>query len=207
MEHVIIGSVALGDGARIDPFAILGYGGDDEPGLVLRIGAAARIRSHAVVYTGSVIGDRFHLGHGALLRERASVGSDVSIGSHTVVERDVRIADRVRIHSSTFVGEHTLLAADAWIGPNVTLTNVLHPLCPEAKSCMRGPRIHEAAKIGGGAIVLPDVDVGEMALVGAGAVVVADVPDRSVVVGAPARVIGTVDELSCPYDLIGAPYQ
>lgn len=47
--------------------------------------------------------------------------------------------------------------------------------------------------IGYGAIVLPNVCIGPNAIVGAGAVVAKDVPPNSVVVGAPAKVIGTLD--------------
>jgi acetyltransferase-like isoleucine patch superfamily enzyme len=44
--------------------------------------------------------------------------------------------------------------------------------------------------IGTGALVLPGVTVGSGAVVGAGSVVTKDVPDRTVVAGNPARVIG-----------------
>ena len=62
---------------------------------------------------------------------------------------------------------------------------------------MRGPTIRRGARIGGGAVLLPGIEVGEEAFVGAGAVVVRDVAPRTVVVGNPARVLRAVpdDEL------------
>jgi acetyltransferase-like isoleucine patch superfamily enzyme len=55
------------------------------------------------------------------------------------------------------------------------------------RELMKGPTIRRGARVGGGAILLPGVEIGEEAFVGAGAVVVRDVPPRAVVVGNPAR--------------------
>ena len=43
---------------------------------------------------------------------------------------------------------------------------------------MRGPTIRRSARIGGGAILCPGIEIGEEAFVGAGAVVTKDVPPR-----------------------------
>jgi acetyltransferase-like isoleucine patch superfamily enzyme len=51
-----------------------------------------------------------------------------------------------------------------------------------------------AARVGGGSILLPGVTVGENALIGAGAVVTRDVPDRAIVTGNPAVLIGRVPD-------------
>lgn len=48
--------------------------------------------------------------------------------------------------------------------------------------------------VGCGAIILPNVHVGNKVIIGAGSVVKNDIPDNSVVVGNPARVIYTYDE-------------
>jgi acetyltransferase-like isoleucine patch superfamily enzyme len=56
----------------------------------------------------------------------------------------------------------------------------------------KGPTIRRGARIGGGAVLLPGIEIGEEAVVGAGAVVLGDVPPRTVVVGNPARPIREV---------------
>ena len=56
----------------------------------------------------------------------------------------------------------------------------------------KGPTIRRGARIGGGAILLPGIEIGEEAFVGAGAVVLRDVPAQKVVVGNPARVLRDV---------------
>jgi acetyltransferase-like isoleucine patch superfamily enzyme len=63
----------------------------------------------------------------------------------------------------------------------------------------KGPTIRRGARIGGGAVLLPGIEIGEEAFVGAGAVVLHDVPPRAVVVGNPARQIREV----APEELLG----
>ena len=81
------------------------------------------------------------------------------------------------------------------------LTLVLSTVLSEVKNkrieLRRGPTIRRGARVGGGAVLCPGIEVGEEAFVGAGAVVVEDVPARAVVVGNPARKIREVptDEL------------
>lgn len=48
--------------------------------------------------------------------------------------------------------------------------------------------------IGNNVIILPGVTIGNNVVIGAGAVVSKDIPDNSVAVGVPARVIKTADE-------------
>ena len=59
---------------------------------------------------------------------------------------------------------------------------------------MRGPTIRRGARVGGAAVLLPGVEIGEEAFVGAGAVVLRDVPARKLVVGNPARILRDVPE-------------
>jgi acetyltransferase-like isoleucine patch superfamily enzyme len=55
-----------------------------------------------------------------------------------------------------------------------------------------GAILRRACRIGGGAVLTPGVEVGEEAFVAAGALVTKDVPARTVVMGAPARVVREV---------------
>jgi acetyltransferase-like isoleucine patch superfamily enzyme len=61
-------------------------------------------------------------------------------------------------------------------------------------SLIKGPTIRRGARIGGGAVLCPGVEIGEEAFVGAGAVVVRDVEPETVVVGNPARPLREVPE-------------
>ena len=202
-------NVRIGEGFDIGDYAILGLPPADREGaeLVTKIGDNALIRSHTVIYAGNEIGSSFQTGHNVMVREDNRIGDNVSIGTGSVVEHHVIIEDGVRIHSQAFIPEYSILKEGCWIGPNVVLTNALHPLCPKVKECLKGPTIGRNSKIGANATILPDVTIGENAMVGSGSVVTEDVPDGVVVAGNPAKVIKRVDELTCPYDLIERPYE
>jgi acetyltransferase-like isoleucine patch superfamily enzyme len=205
----IYANVRLGENVEIDDFAIIGVPPRGvEPGeLDTVIGDNAHIRSHSVIYAGNHIGDDFATGHGVMIRELNQIGNRVSVGTQSVVEHHVHIGDHVRIHSQAFIPEYSTLMDGCWIGPNVVLTNALHPLCPKAKECLKGATIESGAKIGANVTLLPDITIGRDALVGAGAVVVDDVPAGVVVVGSPARIVKSIEELTCPYDLTDTPYK
>ena len=53
--------------------------------------------------------------------------------------------------------------------------------------------------IGGGSIILPDVQIGPNAIVAAGSVVTRDVPEGVVVAGSPARVVGTYTDFKAKH--------
>lgn len=196
-EFRIFPNVDLGPGAIIGAYAIIGEPprGKKPRELKTIIGARAVIRSHSVIYAGNVIGDDFQTGHGVLVREENQIGNNVSIGTHSNVEHHVVIGNNVRLHSNVFVPEFSVLEDNCWLGPNVVVTNARYPQARNAKETLRGATIKRGAKIGANATLLPGITIGENALVGAGAVVVEDVPANTVVVGNPARVIKSVEEI------------
>lgn len=190
-------NVLLPDDAQVDAFVVLGQPPRNaRPGdLALTIGAGAVIRSHTVIYAGSVIGDGFQTGHHVTIREQNEIGQRVSIGTSSVVEHHVVIGDGVRLHSRVFVPEFCVLEAGCWLGPGVTLTNARYPQTPSTKDQLAGAHIESGAIIGANATLLPGVRIGARALVGAGAVVTDDVPPGAVVVGNPARIIRQISDI------------
>lgn len=82
---------------------------------------------------------------------------------------------------------------DVQLGPNVQLLTPTHPLDPDTRQARweagKPIVINNNVWIGGGAIVLAGVTIGENAVVGAGAVVTKDLPPNVVVVGNPGRVV------------------
>lgn len=85
------------------------------------------------------------------------------------------------------------------IGDNVTISNstlLLHDasIKKELDYIKIGKiTIGSNVFIGAGSIILPNVNIGNKVIIGAGSVVSKDIPDNSVAVGSPVRVIGTYD--------------
>lgn len=174
--------------------------------LVTRIGRGAVIRSGTVIYAGTVIGEHFQSGHGAMIREDNVIGDDCSVGTNTVLEPGNRIGNRTRIHSGCFL-EYVTLGNGVFVGPSVTFTDDLYPPSPRFREGVLGAVVEDEVSIGGGATLLPGVHVGRRALIGAGSVVVKDVDPETVVVGNPARFLRKVDELVSRDGLYGRPYE
>jgi len=211
MKHrnvVIFKGVKIGAKPTLEDFVILGKPpkGFNDGQLVLTIGDYPVIRSGTIIYAGNKIGHHFVTGDNARVREKNTIRNNVSIGTNSVIECGCKIGDNVRIHSNCFICEYTTIEESAWIGPQVTTLNVLHPPCPmfkdhapiARKSCLNGPIIKRRAIIGAGSIIMPGIIIGERAVVGAGALVNRNVDPNTVVVGSPAKPLKTVKELGCP---------
>lgn len=204
--HQNMHNATLGKNAIIGDYVELGLQPKQHTGKLI-IGDYAVIRSHTVIYAGSTIGHKFQTGHAVLIRENNIIGDNVSIGSHTVIERENHIADDVRIHSQCFIPEFVIIKKRAWIGPRLTILNVLHPPCPKFEECAKHVTINENVKIGGNVTLLPRVSIGKNSLIGAGSVVTKDIPPDSVVQGNPARVTKRIQDLECPLGYFQIPYE
>jgi len=159
----------------------------------LIIGDGVRILAHAVVFAGTRLGDGVIVGDQACVRERCELGGEVVIGRGVFVENDVFVGERTKVQANAYVTAYSTLEEDVFIAPCVITTNDNFMGRTERRHELRkGPTIRRGARIGGGAVLLPGIEIGEEAFVGAGAVVLHDVPPRAVVVGKPARQIREV---------------
>ena len=103
-----------------------------------------------------------------------------------------------RLHGVILDPSHCWLIT---IGDNVTLAPRVHILCHDAstKGFLGYTKIGRVTIgsdvfIGAESVVMPGVTIGNRVIVGANSTVTHDVPDNSVVVGSPARILCTVDE-------------
>jgi carbonic anhydrase/acetyltransferase-like protein (isoleucine patch superfamily) len=129
-----------------------------------------------------------YLASGAIVTGEVAIGARSSVWFHTVVRGDT---ERIRIGADTNLQDLTLVHVDpdlpAIVGDRVTVGH---------RAIVHGCVIGDDCLIGMGAIVLSGARVGAGSLVGAGALVREgqEIPPGSLVVGAPARVVGPVTE-------------
>ena len=196
----------IGDGCKILDGAVVGK----QPTLSARstakreelppleLGAGTIVSTGAIVFAGTKVGARVIVGDQACIRERVTIGDDVVVGRGSLVENDTTIGALTKIQANAYITAYSTLEEDVFVAPCVVTTNDNFMGRTERRhQLIKGPTIRRGARVGGGAILCPAVEIGEEAFVGAGAVVVRDVPPRVVVVGNPARVLRDVaaDEL------------
>ena len=159
------------------------------------IGAGTIVSTGAIVFAGSTIGERVILGDQSCVRERVTIGDDVVVGRGSLVENDTSIGAMTKIQADAYITAYSTLEEHVFIAPCVVTTNDNWMGRTDKRfGNIKGPTIRRGARIGGGAILCPAIEIGEDAFVGAGAVVTKDVPPRVVVVGSPARVLRDVPE-------------
>jgi UDP-2-acetamido-3-amino-2,3-dideoxy-glucuronate N-acetyltransferase len=154
----------------------------------LRIGVRVTVCANAVVYAGSVLGDESIVGDQAQVRERTFVGPQSVIGRGSAIDNDVTIGARVKIQTNVYVTAFSVVEDDVFIGPGASTTNDDTMSRHAPGETLRGVTLRRACRIGGGAVLVPGVEVGEEAFVAAGAVVTKDVPPGKLAVGVPARI-------------------
>ena len=200
---IIYPGTVLGEGVKVLEYAVVGKQPTLSPRSTAKrdplepteIGDGTIVSTGAVVFAGTKVGARVILGDQSCVRERVVVGDDVVIGRGSLVENDTTIGAMTKIQAQAYITAYSTVEEHVFVAPCVVTTNDNFMGRTERRhELVKGPTIRRGARIGGGAILLPGVEIGEEAFVGAGAVVTKDVEARRIVVGNPARVMRTVHE-------------
>jgi len=127
-----------------------------------------------------------------------------------------RFLTGIEIHPKAKIGENlfidhgmgVVIGETSEIGNNVTIYHMvtLGGISPsiesnEQRNVKRHPTLKDNVVVGSGAQVLGPIEVGKNAKIGANAVVTKDVPENAVMVGIPAKNVGTTTEEFKPYGI------
>ena len=122
----------------------------------------------------------------------------------------IEIHPKAKIGKNLFIdhGMGVVIGETSEIGNNVTIYHMatLGGIAPsinsnDQRNIKRHPTIEDEVVIGSGAQVLGPVRVGRCAKIGANAVITKDVPEKSVMVGIPAKNVGIADSEFKPYGI------
>ena len=200
---IVYPGTVLGEGCKVLDYAVVGKQPTLSPRSTakreelppLELGAGTVVSTAAVVFAGTTIGERVIVGDQACVRERCTIGDDVVLGRGSLVENDTSVGALTKIQANAYITAYSLLEDNVFIAPCVVTTNDNFMGRTEKRhELVKGPTIRRGARIGGGCVLLPGIEIGEEAFVGAGAVVISDVPARALVVGNPARQIREVPD-------------
>jgi acetyltransferase-like isoleucine patch superfamily enzyme len=141
--------------------------------------------SYIKIGEGTTIGPNVSLAAGMVPGQVCLTNPVVVIGNRCLIGRDSGIVGHLEI----------TIGNDVWTGHRVYITDQNHgyedierPISTQTQA-ERPVRIGDGSWIGTGSVILPGADIGRHCTIGANSVVTGTIPDYSVAVGAPARVI------------------
>ena len=200
---IVFDDTVIGDGCFVQDGAVLGKAPSLSPTSTAKrgelaplvLGAGCVISTGAVAYRGTTLGPGCILGDYAGVRERCVLGERVVVGRGSVVENDTTIGDFTKIQTNAYITAYMTIEDHVFIAPCVQTTNDNFMGRTEKRhALMKGATIRRGARVGGGVVLCPGIEIGEEAFIAAGAVVTKDAPARKVLMGVPARVVRDVRE-------------
>ncbi|MDW3212860.1 MAG: DapH/DapD/GlmU-related protein [Ilumatobacteraceae bacterium] len=142
------------------------------------------------------------IGSSTMIGPQIALSAGMVPGQQCITDTVVSIGDRCLIgRGSGIVGHLSIdIGDDVWTGHHVYITDQNHgfadPNRPISQQMQpeRPVRIGDGSWIGHGSVILPGATIGRNVVIGANSVVSGEIPDHSVAVGAPARVVRRVSE-------------
>ena len=116
------------------------------------------------------------------------IGDDVFIGPFVEIQSDVKIENKTRISSHSFICSGVTIGKNVFVAHGVMFVNDKFDSDTIQDWKMKTTLVGNNVRIGSNATIMP-VTIGDNSIIGAGAVVTKDVPENSVVVGNPAKII------------------
>lgn len=157
---------------------------------------------------------RIHLGTGVIvdnncvLDAKGKSEDGISLGDHVVIGRNTILSckgGRIRIDDNSNISANCMLLSESElsIGKNVLVAGMAYivaggnhgtertdiPIIRQPMVCKGGIRIEDNCWLGANVTVLDGVTIGRDSIIGAGATVTSDIPEYSIAIGTPAKVV------------------
>jgi acetyltransferase-like isoleucine patch superfamily enzyme len=186
LDNAVLGRLPLSAGNISRPLIV-----DYRP---LYIGDHSVIGACTVLYTGTQIANNVLICDLSSVREACDIREFVVLGRGVMVQPETQIGARSRIMDMCHLPGDMVIEEDVFFSALVgsASENSMGRAEDERTIGRGGPHVKRGAYIGVGAIMLPQITIGENAVVGAGALVTRDVPPRVLVMAVPARVVRSV---------------
>lgn len=114
------------------------------------------------------------------------------VSDYSKIDKGTVVVHGTIIQSGSKIGKHCILNTSCVIDHDVQIGSFTH-ISPNVTIC-DNVVIGEGVHIGAGATILPGINVGKWCIIGAGAVITQNLPDYSLVVGVPGKVIRKLDK-------------
>lgn len=191
-RHDLVVPVRVPNSTTVFPGAIIGRR-PMAAGVIARTPAAPRetvigencvIGCNVVIYAGVHLGNDCLIGDGTIIRENTTIGNSTVIGSNCTIQNGATIGNRVKIVDLSHITYDCEIGDECFISVGVYTMN---DNSMQRGGEVVGPKIGKRVRVGGGAMLLPGVKIGDDALIAAGAVVTKHVPPGAKVMGIPAK--------------------
>jgi acetyltransferase-like isoleucine patch superfamily enzyme len=156
---------------------------DIEPGVLLSEGVIVWSNVH-------IRGPGTEIGTHTIIGEKSYIAYGVRIGHRVKINAFVYICTGVTIEDGVMIAAGAIFTNDKF--PRATTADLKHMLPSDPNDETGFTSVRSGATIGAGAVIGSGLEIGRFAMIGMGSIVTRDVPDFHLVVGNPARTIGSV---------------
>lgn len=111
----------------------------------------------------------------AVIAPDVLMGEGVQVMAGTIIQTGSRIGENTIVNTRASVDHDCIIGSHVHLAPGVVLSG--------------GVQVEEGVHIGTGATVIQGIRIGKNSIVGAGSLVIKDIPEETISLGVPARVV------------------